>query len=231
METKVGERREASICVYVAVQNRLLRETLVRLIVKSAGLQVAGASGCPETMAEKLGERRIDVLLADSVETLYGMERIAELDEGMGETRIVLFGMDEDPDCFLKAVRLGVSGYLVKDASSAEITAAVKKAAKGEAVCPPGLCKRLFEYVARDYPGRGAREERVNGAKASLTCRQRQLMALVAEGLTNKEIAAKLHLSEFTVKNHIHRIMKQVEAESRHEAVDAIRAEGLLPSG
>ena len=65
--------------------------------------------------------------------------------------------------------------------------------------------------------------------KLGLTYRQRQLVSLVARGLTNKEIAANLNLSEFTVKNHLHRIMKRVQAESRHEAVDVVRAGGVLP--
>jgi DNA-binding CsgD family transcriptional regulator len=65
--------------------------------------------------------------------------------------------------------------------------------------------------------------------KFGLTHRQSQLVALVARGLTNKEIAANLNLSEFTVKNHLRRIMKQVDVDSRHEAVDVIRASGFLP--
>ena len=66
-------------------------------------------------------------------------------------------------------------------------------------------------------------------SKLGLTYRQRELIALVAQGLTNKEIAARLNLSEFTVKNHVHRIMRNVEAGSRQEAVDVVRARGFLP--
>ncbi|HET8922770.1 MAG TPA: response regulator transcription factor, partial [Candidatus Acidoferrum sp.] len=140
------------------------------------------------------------------------------------------FGMDEDPQTFLKAVRFGVSGYVVKDASAAEIIAAVRAVAQGEAVCPPKLCMTLFQHVAREFrkqPGITDREARI---KFGLTHRQNQLVALVATGLTNKEIAATLNLSEFTVKNHLRRIMKQVDADSRYEAVDMIRASGFLPS-
>jgi DNA-binding NarL/FixJ family response regulator len=66
--------------------------------------------------------------------------------------------------------------------------------------------------------------------KFRLTNRQRQLVALLAGGLSNKEIAANLNLSEFTVKNHIHRIMREVDAENRYEVVDVVRASGLLPA-
>ncbi len=94
---------------------------------------------------------------------------------------------------------------------------------RGEAVCAPQLCITLFRYVARM-----AREMPVqsSNSRSDLTLRQQQLVALVAKGLTNKEIASHLNLSEFTVRNHIHRILKQVDAGSRGEAVEAIRAGG-----
>jgi DNA-binding NarL/FixJ family response regulator len=125
---------------------------------------------------------------------------------------------------------LGVCGYLLKDASSAEIIAAVRGAAQGEAVCPPKLAMSLFQYIAQDFRQRSGMDDQQACIKLGLTYRQRELIALVAKGMTNKEIAAKLNLSEFTVKNHIHRIMRHVEADSRQEAVDVIRAGGFLPS-
>jgi DNA-binding NarL/FixJ family response regulator len=75
-----------------------------------------------------------------------------------------------------------------------------------------------------------AKEARAAGpaSRPELTLRQQQLVSLVAQGLTNKEIASRLNLSEFTVRNHIHRILKQVDAESRSEAVDVIRASGFV---
>jgi DNA-binding NarL/FixJ family response regulator len=136
--------------------------------------------------------------------------------------------MDEDTDSFLRAVRCGVRGYVLREASSAEIITAVRGVVQGEAICPPRLCMALFEFVAqasRHIPG--MIDQRA-GIKLGLTYRQRQLMALVARGLTNKEIAANLNLSEFTVKNHIHRIMKQVRAENRQEAADVVRAGGFV---
>ena len=94
---------------------------------------------------------------------------------------------------------------------------------RGEAVCPPQLCSTLFRFVAQV-----AREISLqnSASKPDLTLRQQQLVTLVAKGLTNKEIASQLNLSEFTVRNHIHRILKQVDAVSRSEAVETIRAYG-----
>jgi DNA-binding NarL/FixJ family response regulator len=132
--------------------------------------------------------------------------------------------MDEDPDIFLQAVRLGVNGYVLKSASASELVDAVRSVAQGEAVCPGKLCKVLFQALASEANQQAAIADQRAGMRFELTQRQRQLMSLVAMGLSNKEIAANLNLSEFTVKNHIYRVMKQVDAQNRHEAVHLIRA-------
>jgi len=112
----------------------------------------------------------------------------------------------------------------LKNASSTELLDAVRAVAQGEAVCPSKFCKVLFQAISSEATQRAAIAEQRAGMRFELTLRQRQLMSLVAMGLSNKEIAANLNLSEFTVKNHIYRVMKQVDAQNRHEAVDLIRA-------
>ena len=131
--------------------------------------------------------------------------------------------MDSDEEQFLAAVRSGVMGYLLKDASASDLVAAVRAVYRGEAVCPPQLCATLFRFVAHVVEETAVKR---TAAKPDLTLRQQQLVTLVAKGLTNKEIASQLNLSEFTVRNHIHRILKQVDAGSRSEAVETIRAYG-----
>jgi DNA-binding NarL/FixJ family response regulator len=128
--------------------------------------------------------------------------------------------MNEDPDFFLRAVRRGIAGYVLKSASAADLLDAIRTVAQGDAACPPQFCKVLFHTVAAATID--VKDDRAT-TQFDLTQRQRQLMSLVAMGLSNKEIAANLNLSEFTVKNHIYRVMKQVDAESRHEAATLIR--------
>jgi two-component system nitrate/nitrite response regulator NarL len=136
--------------------------------------------------------------------------------------KVVLFGMEEDAEIFLQSVRAGVSGYLLGDASAEETLAAIRRVAQGEAVCPPRLCLHLFQFVAREaQQGSLVLNQRIC-AKLGLTPRQQQLVAFLARGLTNKEIAANLNLSEFTVKNHVHRIMRQLNADSRYAAVQTV---------
>lgn len=229
-EKNITESPQLPISVYLVVQNRLLRETLVRLFEKRAGIAVVGESQYSQATNEHLAATHCDILLLDSLTSVFARNLIEEVNERTSQTKVVLFGMDEDEASFLKAVRLGVCGYLLKDASSAEIIAAVRGVAQGEAVCPPKLAMSLFQYIAQDFRQRSGMDDQQACIKLGLTYRQRELISLVAKGMTNKEIAAKLNLSEFTVKNHIHRIMRHVEADSRQEAVDVIRAGGFLPS-
>ena len=216
--------------VYLIAENRLLREALVRLLRKKSDLCVVGEGRQCDSTAKEIVASDCDVLLLDSLMTPLAEGLIDELSEKAPQIKIVLFGMDEEPSAFLKAVRLGVSGYVVKDASAADVIGAVRAVMQGEAVCTPKLCMELFRRFSQEFRDKPVITEREAKIKFGLTHRQSQLVTLVARGLTNKEIAASLNLSEFTVKNHLRRIMRQVDADSRHEAVDTLRAGGALPS-
>jgi DNA-binding NarL/FixJ family response regulator len=209
--------------VFLLVENRLVRETLVRLFRKRPDLCVVGQGGSAE--AFDVLESNCDILVLDGLQMLEPLSGFLNKGQMANESiGVVLIGMEEEEEPFLRAVRSGVSSYLLNDASANDVVLAVRATARGEAVCPPRLCLALFRAMARH-----AQEGPVHVPRRSLlglTIRQQQLISLVAKGLTNKEIALQLNLSEFTVKNHMHRIMKQVEAESRHEAVEVARASG-----
>jgi DNA-binding NarL/FixJ family response regulator len=219
---QMSDRQPCSpIKVYVIAENRLLRETLVRLFRKRNEISIVGDTCCSESAIEDIISAESDLLLLDCFDAKHAPDNwIAQLQEANPKIRIVLFGMDEDPDLFLRAVRRGVAGYVLKSASAADLMDAMRTVAQGEAACPPKFCKVLFKTLAA--APLEMKEER-STPQFDLTQRQRQLMSLVAMGLSNKEIASNLNLSEFTVKNHIYRVMKQVDAQNRHEAVSLIR--------
>ena len=171
-----------------------------------------------------------DILLLNSLETLQAIRQKTGIADRLKQMKIVLVGMKEEPECFLQAVQLGTCGYLLNDASSAEIVAAVRGVFQGEAICPPRLCKSLFDYLSLGAQSKSGKTVPRSRPSQELTCRQRQLMSLVAKGMTNKEIASSLQLSEFTIKNHLHRIMAHLQADSRHAAVDVIRTAGSFLS-
>jgi two-component system nitrate/nitrite response regulator NarL len=213
----------SSIRTFLLIENRLLREALVRLFCKRADLLVIGQSGCADGIALHGLDSKCDVLIIDSLQMPW-LSAMTALDSvGRASFRTVVIARESDEKHFLAAVRLGIAGYLVQDASASDVVAAVRAVFRGEAVCPPQLCSALFRFVvqmAKEMPVQNAT------SKPDLTLRQQQLVALVAKGLTNKEIASHLNLSQFTVRNHIHRILKQVDAGSRSEAVETIRAYG-----
>jgi len=217
--------KHSSTNVYVVAENRLLRETLVRLFRKRSDLTVVGQNSYSDSVPEDIAASQSDLLLLDCLNPNHKSDDlICDIRESVPQIRILLFGMDEDTEIFLQAVRLGINGYVLKNASSTELLDAVRAVAQGEAVCPSRFCKVLFQAISSEATQRAAIAEQRAGMRFELTLRQRQLMSLVAMGLSNKEIAANLNLSEFTVKNHIYRVMKHVDAQNRHEAVNLIRA-------
>ena len=224
---KTNGASEFPIRIYLLAQNRLVKEVLVRMFRKRMDLAVVGVNHDSAVAIEELTVIPCDVLLLDSLDTLRAIGQKVVVAERLTQVKIVLFGVQEDPECFLQAVRLGVCGYLSKDASSAQMIGAVRNVMQGEAICTPKLCKLLFELVSKGLLPNSETLEQGGHVVNDLTCRQRQLMALVAKGMTNKEIAATLQLSQFTVKNHIRRVMTHLRAGSRHHAVDVIRTGGL----
>jgi DNA-binding NarL/FixJ family response regulator len=213
----------SSIRVFLLVENRLLREALVRLFRKRADFFVVGQTSLAEEALRILLGSESDVLVGDSFLPGGALSILSANAGTTSNCKVLLVGMESDEEQFLATVRSGVAGYLLRDASASDVVNAVRAVFRGEAVCPPQLCSALFRFVARtaqDLPLRNS------ASKPDLTLRQQQLVTLVAKGLTNKEIASHLNLSEFTVRNHIHRILKQVDAGSRSQAVETIRAHG-----
>jgi DNA-binding NarL/FixJ family response regulator len=215
------------IHVYLAIQNRLLREALVRLFRKRADLLVVGQSAPADTAAAAVLESKCDILLLDSLHCTPESGAWTAPGPPLDAIKTILIAMDADEKQFIAAVRAGVMGCLLKDASTSDVIAAVRTVSRGEAVCPSRLCGALFRFIALAPENPGGQRS----PKPDLTLRQQQLVALVAKGLTNKEIASRLNLSEFTVRNHIHRILKQVDAETRSQAVEAIRSRGYAITG
>jgi DNA-binding NarL/FixJ family response regulator len=222
--TQANEKQSSPLTrVYVVAENRLLRESLVRLFRKRGDFSTVGEACYSASTPERVASAQADLLLLDRLNPNHTSDLICDLRESAPHIRVVLFGMDEDSDIFLQAVRLGVNGFVLKSASASELVEAVRAVAQGEAICPARFCKVLFQALSSEANQQAAIAEQRAGMRFELTQRQRQLMSLVAMGLSNKEIAANLNLSEFTVKNHIYRVMKQVDAQNRHEACHLIR--------
>jgi len=186
--------------VFILAENRLLREALTRILNKKSAP---------------------DVLLSDSAAiALSDLRLVSEVRAAIPGLKVIMIGMDANQEIFLRAVQEGIVGFVLKDASAVEVAAAVRSVANQEAVCPPSLCLALFERVASQNIHPPSFVIRHN---LGLTRREQQLVQMISRGLTNKEIASQLNLSEQTVKNHIHRILRKLGATSRLDAVELCR--------
>ena len=219
-EENADVARILKIRVFLIIENRLLRDVLARLLRRQGDVELSGDGGSGETNPYEVAKSGCDVALLDFLDPEW-MSVVRKQSQEKGRAiKTIVIGMDAESAPFLEAVRCGVTGYLLKDASAADVAAAVRAVARGEASCPSQLCTMLFQTVVQIE--RNTRVKKPTG-KMGLTLRQQKLMRLVAKGLTNKEIAGELHLSEYTVKNHMSRILNQLDAESRSEAVEAVR--------
>jgi len=216
-----------TISVFLVAGNRLLREALARLLNKKGDFDVCGVSPFVPEVTSSIVEVDTDVLVLDAISAqLSDYALIAEIAMQSSKIKIVLIDMDDNADTFLKCVRAGAVGYLLKDASAADVISGVRAVAQGEAVCPPQLCMPLFQTVARQWTSLPSAHIKI---QFGLTRRQQQLVPLIAQGFTNKEIASHLHISEQTVKNHIHRMLRRVGATDRLQVIDITRGLGIFP--
>jgi len=214
--------------LFLVIENRMLREAMTALFRKQSEFSIADSIRYSETAYKQAAASDCDILLADQASaSAFPSNFIGDLLRFAQGRKVILFGMDNDAEIFLQAVRSGVSGYLLAEASADDVISAVRKVSRGEAVCPPWLCHHLFQFVARTTrEGSMILNQRLC-VKLGLTARQQQLVAFLARGFTNKEIAESMGLSEFTVKNHVHRIMRQLNADSRYAAVQTVCEQNL----
>jgi DNA-binding NarL/FixJ family response regulator len=211
------ENDKNAIGVCVVAENRLLREALTRLLSKKDDLEVLGTLPFTCDLIGQIAACAPEVLLLDSIpRDLFDRGMVRDLCRMLPSVKVIVTGMESNKADFLRAVSEGVAGYLLKDASAGEVSAAVRAVLKGEAVCPPGLCMALFKNLRNQVAARTESGHR-------LTRRERELIGMIGQGLTNKEIASQLNLSEQTVKNHVHRMLRKVGASDRLSAVEICR--------
>ena len=214
------------IRVFVAAENRLLREALARVLSKGGCIEVIATNSAAPFHTDALLDARPDILLLTSRGSLEeDLAAIQQVRAAAPAVRILLIGMAKDEREFLQCVRAGISGYLLRDASSGEVLQGVQAVYAGEAVCPGALCAvlfRSFESDAASLPCASGRR------RLGLSRRELQLIPLIAQGLTNKEIANHFSLSEQTVKNHLYRMKHKIGAEDRLEMVQLYRTQGFL---
>jgi len=195
------------IRVVVADDHAVVRAGLVQLLATFADVELVGAAGDGEEVVALCAERQPDVVLMDlEMPVLDGIEATRRIRSAQPGVAVVVLTSFSDRERILRALDAGAAGYLLKDAEPAELRRAIEAAARGEAPLDPKAARALLS--ARAGPT----------AVQSLSKREREVLAMVAEGLPNKLIARELAISEKTVKAHLTKVYREIGVTDRTQA-------------
>jgi DNA-binding NarL/FixJ family response regulator len=197
--------------VLLADDHRLMREGTAALLAADERIEVVGMAGDGSEALALAQRRRPDVVLLDlNMPGMDGLQACARLRAGGGPEVLMLTVSEEEPDLYA-ALRVGAAGYLTKDVPPAELIEAVLAVARGEPRIAPAMASRMLAEMGRATP---PPEDPV----ALLSEREREVLALLAEGLRNREIAERLIISEPTVKTHVRHVLEKLRIRNRAEA-------------
>ena len=217
------------IRVLLADDQHLVRAGFRALLEAEQDIEVVGEAATGRDVVALARETRPDVVLMDiRMPDGDGLWATGEIvgDAGLSGTRIVVVTTFELDDYVAQAIVAGASGFLVKDTEPVELLRAVRVVAAGDALLSPGVTRRLIERVAG-----GLRPPQDDAALSALTDREREVLALVGQGLTNTEIGERLYLSPLTAKTHVSRIMTKLDARDRVRLVVIAYETGLVQPG
>ena len=206
-------------------------EAIIRLDLKEMlqeeGLEVVGEASDGLEAVEAVLRRRPDVVLMDiRMPRLDGLEATRRIAGEQGVHVLILTTFDVD-DYVYEALRAGASGFLLKDVTGEDLVAAVRVVAAGDGLLAPSVTRRVIEQFAR----RPVRADKATTRLETLTSRERETLELLARGLSNAEIAARLYVSEATVKTHVAHVLMKLGLRDRVQAVIFSYEAGLVVPG
>ena len=210
------------IRILLADDHRFFRDGVRALLSGVPEFVVVDEAGNGEEAVSKTEQHRPDVILMDlQMPGLTGVEATRRILRAHPKAGVIIITMFEDTDSVLAALRAGARGYILKDADEDELLRSVRAVASGEALFGPAVAQRLLKYISEVAPSAP------RTAFPELTEREREVLALIAEGLTNHDIADRMSLSLKTARNHVSNILAKLQVADRGEAIARARAAGL----
>ena len=201
----------SDICLY--------REGLASVLEDRYGMNIVGTAASRQEAVAALKEQEADVVLLDTA-VHDAAKAIRDIVSVRPAPRVVALTVPDGDERVVSWAEAGVASYLTRDASLDALADAIRTVARGEAVCSPQIAAALMKRLAVLGAGRP-----LFGPVAALTSREREVLGLIDEGLSNKEIARRLVIEVPTVKNHVHNILDKLRARSRGEAAARLRLE------
>jgi DNA-binding NarL/FixJ family response regulator len=213
---KRKKRSSTSIRLVVIEDNRLLREGISAMLSEQPDISVTGAFGTGENLLQKLGKLTPNVLLLDlGLRNQNSLRLVESMKREVPLTRTIVMDLVPMQADIMQFVRAGVSGFVLKDASAQDFLNTVRAVAHGAKVLPSHLTDSLFSQIVEDALNGSTKAPSGLIDSIRMTKREREVIHLVADALSNKDIADRLHLSPYTVKSHIHNILEKLALRTR----------------
>ncbi len=199
------------INVMIADDHSLIREGLKQLLEFDGTIKIVGEASNGIECLEKMNVYNPDVLLLDiNMPEMNGIEVLKKMKDDNSQVKVLILTVHNEMDYLMKAIDIGVDGYILKDSESAELKKAIRAVRDGENYIQPSLIPTLNNQLVN----RDTDKDKIS----SLTNRELEVLIQVANGMFNKEIATNLNISERTVKNHISNIFKKIDVSDRTQA-------------
>ncbi len=210
------------IKVLVCDDQEMVREGLRAILANADGIEVAAVASDGAEALELLEQHRIDVVLMDlKMPVMTGVKATGRIIERHAGVRILVLTTFDGDEWIYDAIRAGASGYLLKDAPAERLVEAIKGTAKGESHVAPTVATKLFDHVAGRTEGTASTE------LSELSRREREVLSLLALGLSNAQIAKRLFLSEGTVRNYLSVVFEKLDVSDRTQAALIAQRHGL----
>ena len=199
------------ISVAVIEDNRLVREGITALLNQTGDFSVVAAVQSGDPMVLKNVHPQV-ILLDVGLQDNDSLSFVETVMKEFPESRVIIMDLLPVHEDIVEFVNAGVSGFILKDATFEDLTSTIRKVAEGAHVLPPAMTSSLFSQIARDavVKGRAGAMDAVR-----MTVREREVIELIAEGLSNKEIAARLIIATHTVKSHVRNVMEKLALHTR----------------
>ena len=215
-----------AIRVMICDDHALFRRGLVMVLESEDGVEVVGEAEDGDEAIRKAAELAPDVVLMDvRMPRVSGIEATRAIAEVVPTTKILMLTVSDEEEDLYEAIKAGATGYLLKEISIEEVAGAIRSVVSGQSLISPSMASKLlteFTNLARKA------DERQAEFTPRLTVRELEVLKLVAKGMSNREIAGELYISDNTVKNHVRNILEKLHLHSRMEAVVYAVREKLL---
>jgi DNA-binding NarL/FixJ family response regulator len=214
------------IRLLVVEDNRFLREGIISMLKSQKDITIVASSGNGASTVLKIHALKPNVILLDlGLRSQNSLHVVEIVKKEFPDAKVVVMDLAPVPGDVIQFVKAGASGFILKDASLHDFLITIRAVAEGAKVLPPSFAETLFSQIVERAIKNGP-----SRVKESLrmTKREREVITLISEGLSNKQIGQKLHISTYTVKSHVHNVMEKLALHTRLEVANYVYTDGSL---